>query len=183
MQTRTTNNTSRQIADFLKSLDRSAATTHTGADVDAIGNAAALVCLDTDYHEDNPLYGRLNLVDASAAPSTQIVAALYAEAGVPLSREAAEAIYAGVFTDTGGFRFRNISPAAHELVANLLRLGVIPAEVNERINRTGTIEQMNVVGVSMANAELYGEALISIVGEEDYERTGASELDSKEAID
>ena len=35
----------------------------------------------------------------------------------------------------------------------------------------------------MANAELYGEALISIVGEEDYERTGASELDSKEAID
>jgi len=182
MQTRTTNNTTRQIADFLKSLDRAAATTHNG-DADAIGSAAALVCLDTDYHEDNPLYGRLNLVDASAAASTQIVAARYAEAGVPLSREAAEAIYADVFTDTGGFRFRNISPAAHELVAKLLRLGVIPAEVNERINRTGTIEQMNVVGVSMANAELYGEALISIVGEEDYERTGASELDSKEAID
>src|SRR5215208_6203025 len=42
---------------------------------------------------------------------------------------------------------------------------------------------MNVVGVSMANAELYGEALNSIVDEEDYERTGASELDSKKAID
>src|SRR5215207_7066948 len=126
MQTRTTHNTSRQIADFLKSLDRVAITTHTGAD--AIGSATALVrlvrslgveavfchfedvpnylrwllpneplreCppghdllvvdtsrsdrvgvahegvhqvgLDIDYHEDNPLYRRLNLVDASAA--------------------------------------------------------------------------------------------------------------------
>jgi len=141
------------------------------------------VRLNIDHHEANPLYRELNLVDPSAAASAQIVAALYPEAGVPLSREAAEAIYAGVFTDTSGFRFRNVSPAAHELVAKLLRSGVIPAEVNERINRTGTIEQMNVVGVSMANAELYGEALISIVDEEDYERTGASELDSKEAID
>ena len=133
MQTRTTNNTTRQIADFLKSLDRAAATTYTGADADTIGNAAALVrlvrslgveavlchsedvpnylrwllpneplreCppghdllvvgtsrfdrigaahegvhqvgLDVDYHEANPLYRRLNLVDASAAASAHL---------------------------------------------------------------------------------------------------------------
>jgi len=244
MQTRATNSTTRQIVDFLTSLDRAAVTAHTGADGDAIGSAAALVhlvrslgveavfchsedvpnylrwllptepireCppdhdllvvdtsrsdrigvthegapgvrLNIDHHEDNPLYGELNLVDVSAAASAQIVATLYDEAGVPLSREVAEAIYVGVFTDTGGFRFRNVSAASHELVAKLLRLGVIPAEVNERINRTGTIAQMNIVGVSMANAELYGEVLISVVDEEDYERTGANELDSKEAID
>src|SRR3712207_1147778 len=35
----------------------------------------------------------------------------------------------------------------------------------------------------MANARRYGQALISTVDNDDYERTGATELDSKESID
>jgi bifunctional oligoribonuclease and PAP phosphatase NrnA len=139
--------------------------------------------LNVDHHEDNPLYGEFNLVDATAAASAQIVAALYAELGVPLDKVTAEAIYVGVSTDTGGFRFRNVSAEAHELVAELLRAGVVPAEVNGRINRTGTVEQLNIVGRSMANARRYGEAIVSVVDAEDYARSGASELDSKESID
>ncbi len=243
MRTRTKNNTIREVAEFLKTLDRVAVTTHVGADGDAIGASAALVrlmrtlgaaaifChaeevpnylrwllpdeafhelpdgqdllvvdtsradragvpvpeagarLNLDHHEDNPLYGELNLVDPHAAASAEIIADLYAELGVPLDKEAAEAIYAGIRTDTGEFRFRNISPRAHELVADLLRAGVVPAEVHERINRRGSVEQLNIVGVSLANARRYGEVLISTVDNSDYTRTGATELDSKEAID
>jgi bifunctional oligoribonuclease and PAP phosphatase NrnA len=139
--------------------------------------------LNIDHHEDNPLYGEFNLVDVTAAASAQIVAALYAELGVPLQKKTAEAIYVGVSTDTGGFRFRNVSAEAHELVAELLRAGVVPAEVNEQINRTGTVEQLNIVGRSMANAKRYGEAIVSVVDAQDYALSGASELDSKESID
>lgn len=141
------------------------------------------VRLNLDHHEDNPLYGEYNLVDGGAAASAQIVARLYETLGAPLDKDAAEAIYAGVLTDTGGFRFRNVSPEAHELVADLLRAGVVPAEVDDRINRTGTIEQLNIVGVSMANARRHGQAIISVVTADDYRRTGATELDSKESID
>src|ERR671917_1784472 len=45
MATRTTNNTLGEIAEFLKTLDRVAVTTHVGADGDAIGASAALVRL------------------------------------------------------------------------------------------------------------------------------------------
>ena len=243
MTTRTTSNTTPEVAHFLKALDRVAITTHVGADGDAIGASAALlrlmhalgaeavfchaeevpgylawllpdgslddlpkdhdllvvdtsradrtgvpvpaagVRLNLDHHEDNPLYGEFNLVNSRAAASAELVAGLYAELGVPLEKEAAEAIYAGIKTDTGGFRFRNISPETHELAAELLRIGVVPAEVHDRINRRGTIEQLNIVGVSMANARRYGQALISTVDNYDYERTGATELDSKESID
>jgi phosphoesterase RecJ-like protein len=139
--------------------------------------------LNLDHHEDNPFYGEYNLVNPRAAASAEIVADLYIELGVPMEKEAAEAIYAGIRTDTGDFRFRNISPRAHELVADLLRAGVVPAEVHERINRRGSLEQLRIVGVSLANAQRYGEVLISTVDNADYERTGAGELDSKEAID
>jgi phosphoesterase RecJ-like protein len=139
--------------------------------------------LNLDHHEDNPLYGEYNLVNPRAAASAEIVADLYAQLGVAIGKEAAEALYAGIRTDTGDFRFRNISPRAHEMVADLLRAGVVPAEVHERINRRGSVEQLNIVGVSLANARRYGEVLISTVDNENYARTGATELDSKEAID
>src|SRR5215208_4539224 len=226
MTTRTTNNTVGEIAEFLKTLDRVAVTTHVGADGDAIGASAALVrlmrrlgatavfChaeavpdylnwllpdealrelppdhdllvadtsradragvpvpesgarLNLDHHEDNPLYAEYNLVSSRAAATAEIVADLYAELDVPIDRPTAEALYVGIRTDTGGFNFRNISPRAHE-----------------RINRRGSIEQLRIVGVSLANAVRYGDALISTVENSDYERTGATELDSKESID
>jgi bifunctional oligoribonuclease and PAP phosphatase NrnA len=243
MTIRTTNNTAREVAEMLKTVDRAAVTTHVGADGDAIGASAALVrlmqhlgaeavfChaeavptylewllpgealrelapdhdllvvdtsradragvpvpeagarLNLDHHEDNPLYAEFNLLDSKAAASAEIVAGLYTELGVPIDKPAAEALYVGIRTDTGGFNFRNISPRAHELVAELLRAGVVPAEVSERINRRGSIEQLRIVGVSLANAVRYGEVLISTVENADYERTGATELDSKESID
>ena len=243
MTTRTRNNSTPEVAEFLKTLERAAVTTHVGADGDAIGASAALVrlmrsigaaaifChaeevpnylrwllpdevfrelpeghdllvvdtsrsdrtgvpvpeagvrLNLDHHEDNPLYAEVNLVNPRAAASAEIVADLYAQLEVPLNKAAAEALYAGIRTDTGDFRFRNISPRAHELVADLLRAGVVPAEVHERINRRGSIQQLNIIGVSLANACRYGEALISCVDNEDYARTGATELDSKESID
>jgi bifunctional oligoribonuclease and PAP phosphatase NrnA len=243
LTTRTQNNTVEEVAEFLKTLDRVAITTHVGADGDAIGASAALLrlmrslgasavfChaeevpgylrwllpeeiftelpegydllvvdtsradragvpvpdsgarLNLDHHEDNPLYAEYNLVNPRAAASAEIVADLYIELGVPLQKEAAEAIYAGIRTDTGDFRFRNISPRAHELVAELLRAGVVPAEVHERINRRGSLEQLRIVGLSLANTERYGEVLISTVDNADYARTSAGELDSKEAID
>lgn len=139
--------------------------------------------LNLDHHEDNPFYAEYNLVDARAAATAEVVARLYRVLDVPFDREAAQAIYVGVKTDTGGFNFRNISPGAHELVADLLRAGVVPAEVNEKINRRGSLEQLRIVGASLANAVRYGEVLISTVDNADYERTGAGELDSKEAID
>src|SRR4029450_9567407 len=45
MKTRTKNNTLAEIAEFLRSLDRVAITTHVGSDGDAIGASAALVRL------------------------------------------------------------------------------------------------------------------------------------------
>src|SRR5215212_1603836 len=45
MTTRTQNNTTGEVAEFLKTLDRVAITTHVGADGDAIGASAALLRL------------------------------------------------------------------------------------------------------------------------------------------
>src|SRR4029453_18961241 len=63
--------------------------------------------LSLDHHEDNPLYAKYNLVNPRASASAEIVADLYKELEVPLEKDSAEAIYTGIRTDTGDFRFRN----------------------------------------------------------------------------
>ena len=153
------------------------------AAIDGIDGAEARISLNLDHHADNPLYAEYNVVRPNAAATAQVVLELFRELEVPLAREAAEALYTGLMTDTGGFRFRNISPEVHEIVADLLRSGVVPAEVHDRLNRAGTVEQLNIIGVSLARAVRYGRALISTVDGEDYKRCNATELDSKEAID
>jgi len=58
-----------------------------------------------DHHlEDSPC-GTVNFVDPTYAAAAEIVAELYAEAGLPLSKDAAECIYVGLATDTGGVSF------------------------------------------------------------------------------
>lgn len=150
---------------------------------DRVGVPHGDVALNLDHHEDNPLYGELNLVDPGAAASAQVVAALFRQLGLPYNLLAAEAIYTGMLTDTGGFRFRNISPEVHELTADLLRSGVVPADIYNRIYRSETVEQLNIIGVALARAARYGKVLISVVSAEDYRRCNATEQDSKGAID
>jgi len=151
---------------------------------DRVGVSHEKAEFNLDHHEDNPLYGtEVNVVDSKAAASAELVARLYEELGIPLEEAAAEAIYAGLLTDTGGFRFRNISPQVHRLVARLLEDGVVPAEIDRRLSQSYTVAQLNIAGISMANAVCHGQVLVSVVDGSDYERAGATELDSKEAID
>src|ERR687897_293082 len=204
MKTRTRNNTLTEIAEFLKSLDRVAVTTHVGSDGDAIGASAALVRLMRRlgatavfcHAEGVPEYLAWLLPDEALRelpPDHDLLVADTSRAdrtGVPVP-EAGARLNVDHHEDNRLYAEYNlVNPRAAataeivaDLYADLLRAGVVPAEVNERINRRGSIEQLRIVGVSLANAVRYGEALISTVENSDYERTGATELDSKESID
>src|ERR687889_460748 len=200
MKTRTKNNTLPEIAEFLRSLDRVAVTTHVGSDGDAIGASAALVRLMRRlgatavfcHAEGAPEYLGWLLPDEplrELPPDHDLLVADTSRAdrtGVPVP-EAGARLNVDHHEDNPFYAEYNLvnprAAATAELVADLLRAGVVPAEVNERINRRGSVEQLRIVGVSLANAVQYGEVLISTVENADYERTGADEIESKESID
>lgn len=86
-----------------------------------IDDAADFV--NIDHHMSNTGFG-LHWVDPSAPAAAVMVAALIDELGVEFDRDIASAIYAGVVTDTGGFRYAATKPETLELAARLMRLGV-----------------------------------------------------------
>ncbi|WP_420121879.1 DHH family phosphoesterase [Nakamurella sp.] len=80
-----------------------------------------------DHHASNARFGRYNLIDIAAEATAVLVARLLDRLGIPIDRDIAENLYAGLATDTG--HFRHADAEVHRLAARLIDTGVRPMDV------------------------------------------------------
>lgn len=87
-----------------------------------------------DHHiaSDDPA-GEIVFTDVSACATGELVFDLASVLGLELTPAIAQALYAAILTDTGGFRFSNTSPRCHAIAAELLASGVEPEDMYVRI--------------------------------------------------
>lgn len=88
---------------------------------------ACPMSLVVDHHASNTRFGRYNLIDTAAEATAVLVARLLDRLGIPIDRDIAENLYAGLATDTG--HFRHADADAHRLAARLIDTGVRPMDV------------------------------------------------------
>jgi len=75
------------------------------------------ICID--HHYTNTGYARYNYVDGTASSTCELVYTLL-DGFVPIDRDIASALYAGMVCDTGGFRFMATSPKTLNIAAKLI---------------------------------------------------------------
>lgn len=73
------------------------------------------------------------LIDPTATATAELVHDLAVALGWPISVACARALYVGILTDTGGFRFANTTPRALRVAADLLEVGVDPESIYESV--------------------------------------------------
>jgi phosphoesterase RecJ-like protein len=95
--------------------------------------ARAPVSIVLDHHASNTGFGRINLVDGSAAATSVLVDSLLDRLGVPLDVEIAECLYTALATDTGSFKFDTATPEVHALAGRLIATGIRVGEVSRRL--------------------------------------------------
>ncbi len=64
-----------------------------------------------DHHVSNTRYGTINVIDPAAAASGVLVRRLVLELGLPLTNDAAVALYAALVCDTGRFQYETTTPS------------------------------------------------------------------------
>lgn len=111
-----------------------------GLSGDLIASDASI--LNIDHHKTNDFFGTANLVDLQAAATCQIVYKISREMEAELSLDAANCLYTGLVTDTGGFRYSNTSEEVMLIAASLLKLGVQPYNVVDKVLETMTWPQV-----------------------------------------
>jgi phosphoesterase RecJ-like protein len=73
------------------------------------------------------------LTDVSACATGELVYDLACALDLDITPTIAQALYAAIVTDTGGFRFSNTTPRCHAMAADLLSVGVDPEEMYVRV--------------------------------------------------
>jgi len=95
--------------------------------------AAARTLVVVDHHVSNTGFGTHHLVDASAPATVVLVAELLRRLDVTFTPEIATALYTGLITDTGSFKYSNTTPATHELAGRLLATGIRHDEISRLV--------------------------------------------------
>ena len=90
------------------------------------------IVLDHHVAGDDPA-GTVLLTDESACATGELVFDVARALGLTITSDIANALYAAILTDTGGFRYSNTSPRAHVIAAELMRAGVDPEQMFRRI--------------------------------------------------
>jgi phosphoesterase RecJ-like protein len=114
---------------------------------------ARATIVNIDHHVSNPGYGAVQLIDTDAAATCEIVAILLPELGVPLDRELATLLMAGIVQDTHTFAHPNATPRTLRVAADLLAAGAQLSAINRAIYADKPFSTLRLWGLILAGAE------------------------------
>lgn len=80
-----------------------------------------------------------------------------------LSKDLAEALYTGIATDTGNFRFSATRPATHRVAAMLLEKGVENQKVASRVYDSNSLSRFQLLGRALNGMEVLWDLRTAII--------------------
>jgi bifunctional oligoribonuclease and PAP phosphatase NrnA len=120
-------------------------------------SAGVFACLD--HHASNQGFAQINIIDVSAPATAVLALELIDRLELPLTRDVAAALYAGLSTDTGSFRFVSTTPDTHRVAARLIETGMEHHLVARAMYDDEDFASVRLLGAGLARATLDSEAL------------------------
>jgi len=143
------------------------------------GKAERIVILDHHIQGD-PALAHLRIVRPQASAACEVVADVVASMGVALTAPLATALYLGVATDTGWFRFSNSSPSAFRTAARMLEAGADHPALYRLIEQTDRPERLRLLARALGSMELLADGKVAVLSLTlaDFAQTGAEADDT-----
>ncbi len=138
-----------------------------------------------DHHATHDGFGSVNVIEPARPSAASLVYELVRESGAPIDRAMADALYVGLSTDTGNFKYSNTDAGAHRMAAELVALGVEPQVVNLRVNATAPAGRLRFFGEVLAKLEMLENGRIVVIeaSPEQFERHGLVGADTEGLVD
>jgi phosphoesterase RecJ-like protein len=145
----------------------------------------APLVVDIDHHHDNSRFGQINLIVPNASSTGEVLRDVFAELGVELTPEIAEALYIALVTDTGRFQYSNTTAKALRLAAELVEAGADVHRIFRRVYETVQFAKLKLLARALERAQIYdgGRLVVSYLLRSDFTDIGAAEAYSEGIID
>ncbi len=144
-----------------------------GALREEFGNVVDL-CID--HHISNTEYAKYLYLDDNAAAAAECIYDLIAYMRVNINDITAKAIYTALATDTGCFKYSNVTEKTHRIAASLYEFNIDAAEINRLMFDTKSKKLLELEKMVLDTAEFHFDdrCMLLTVTEEMQKKTGCS---------
>ena len=120
-----------------------------------LSDYADKIDLCIDHHGSNTKYAKEYYVEASAAAAAQVIAKLIRLMNVEFDKDIANAIYTGITTDTGCFRYTNVTAETHRIAADMIDCGAESGMINRLMFETKSRSRLEIERRVMDSLQFY----------------------------
>ena len=125
-------------------------------------DTAGRIRLAIDHHGSHSLTAERCLLEADRAACGEIIFGLLCELGVQPDRAIADALYIAISTDTGCFRYSNVTGNTLRVAAVLLDCGADIAPINKLFFDTKSFARLQLEARLTGSVELYANGAVGI---------------------
>lgn len=113
------------------------------------------VCID--HHEHDTGFGDLYYIDPKAAAVCELVYEVLKYAGAEITRDIANALYTGLVTDTGSFRYSNTRSESYQMAKELFDIGVDHIDIMVNLFNNKDLKKVRCENKAIARAIFFAE--------------------------
>ena len=134
-----------------------------------------------DHHRSNTEYAKFLLLEENAAAACETVLSVIRALGVSPDKAIADCLFTGIATDTGCFRYSNVTANTFKVAAQLVELGADNAKINRIVFETKTKTYAAIERLALDSMQFFcgGKVCVITISQDMYKQSGAAEYETE----
>lgn len=107
--------------------------------------------VNIDHHISNPHFGDLNIVKEASSTSEIIFFVLRDMLNIEIDELSGEAIYTGIITDTGNFKYESTTKETFYVAGELINTGINRSKIADAVYKNKSLGAIKALGTALVN--------------------------------
>jgi phosphoesterase RecJ-like protein len=153
---------------------------------DRIGRARAAIesapaSINIDHHVAEGEFGQIRVVNTKASATGELIFALLQELGAEITPEIAQCLMCAIVTDTGSFKYMNVTPTTFHIAGELMSAGASPAVISELVFENRTYGSVKLLGRALDSLQMAadGQVAWAHVRAEDFQELNTTDEETE----
>ncbi|MBR3948653.1 MAG: DHH family phosphoesterase [Clostridia bacterium] len=121
------------------------------------------VDLSFDHHGAGKPFAKMTYNEPDSASACEIIYSVIKALGVEIDKKIADCIYTGCSTDTGCFKYSNVTARTHRIAAELIEYGADCSRINEKMFDTKSMNSISLERMCYESLEVFGGGKVAVI--------------------
>ncbi|MCC5909845.1 MAG: bifunctional oligoribonuclease/PAP phosphatase NrnA [Clostridiaceae bacterium] len=119
--------------------------------------------INIDHHISNTNFGHINLIDAKASSTCEMIYSVVKDFKVEFDKDIATCLYTGIVTDTGNFIYDNTTSYTHKIVSELMELEIDINNITYNLYQNRPLNTVKFLGYILNNLHICYDGKLAII--------------------